>query len=37
MWPIVGEIEARIALLEQPREPVPKRTNVVREILRANL
>ena len=33
----VGEIEARIALLEQPREPVSERANVVRNILGPNL
>ena len=33
----VGEIEVRIALLEQPREPVSERANVIRNILGPNL
>jgi hypothetical protein len=33
----VGEIEARVALLEQPREPLSESPNVVRYLLRPNL
>ena len=33
----IGEIEARIALFEQPREPSSERANVVRNILGPNL
>jgi len=33
----MGEIEARIALLEQPRETLSERPNVVRNLLGADL
>ena len=33
----IGQIEARVALLEQPRKPISERANVVRNILGPNL
>jgi hypothetical protein len=33
----IGEIEVRVALLEQPREPVSECADVVRNLLGPNL
>jgi hypothetical protein len=36
MWPIVGEVVVRVALVEEPRKPVPQSANILRNLLGAN-